>query len=259
MVQRKLTQQATSERDKMHRELTRVLEAVARGNTDDIRREHFADESSAPVQPDWLCTQSDDRGTGAYSMSGPASSARMDDSLETRSEPTREEQWVSGSDRSCSPSLLSDDGTAADSIGSASATSRYETHHKQNVEQVLEMSRQRAASTRRHKQHQEQEHQHQMDEYTNKSSFEDRRIDDEEVAFMAMAAAREVQTKQVKATKSKPAMTRSVDVRQKRTPASNTVRSREAADASAARRRNKRVRRKQKMARLSVMEAGTKN
>ena len=76
--------------------------------------------------------------------------------------------------------------------------------------------------------------------------------EEEEVAFMAAAAAREVHA----ATRPSGLTSKStVDARQQRTPVASGVKSQEAKQASAARRRNKRVKQKQKMARLSAAES----
>ena len=97
-----------------------------------------------------------------------------------------------------------------------------------------------------------------VDQGSNRDTLrEENSVGKDEVAFMAMAAAREVQATQERMDKkAQSAGGHSVDARQARTPVTSAVRSREAANASAARRRNKRVKQKQKMARLSAMEAG---
>ena len=46
--------QAAVDRDRMHHELTSVLEALARGETDEVRRKHAAGESFQQPQPSWL-------------------------------------------------------------------------------------------------------------------------------------------------------------------------------------------------------------
>lgn len=251
LEQKNLALQATAERAKMDRELTGVLEAIARGNVDEVRRRRVAGESFAPAQPDWLGSQrGDHQTTTESSASNSRSFAWMENPLGTGTHRTREQrqQWCSSSDRSRSPSLLSDDGEVAASVTSKNTAGSQETHDSLNIEQALERSRQRAADLRRHQQ--------QRSHGDNDDTATEESIDNEEVAFMAMAAAREVHAKQEWASrKSTSAAGSSVDARQVRTPVSSAVRSRDAANASAARRRNKRVKQKQKMARLSAAES----
>ena len=250
--QKNSARQANAERDKMHHELTCVLEAIARGDTDEVRRRHVAGESFLPTQPDWLGPQPDDGSTAGASAAKTVPSAWMDDRRGTAADRARDRrsQWRQGSDRSRSPSLLSDDGETADSVASSSTAGSRETCESLNIEQALQTSRQRAAESMRQQQH--------VDLSSNRDTLrEENSVGKDEVAFMAMAAAREVQATQERMDKkAKSAGGHSVDVRQARTPVTSAVRSREAANASAARRRNKRVKQKQKMARLSAMEAG---
>jgi hypothetical protein len=283
------TRQATAGRDNMHRELSSVLEAIARGDADEMRRRYAAGESFTQPQPEWLGPQQAAAGAAAESSAVPPSAgsgsyAWMDDPLGTGGGRAREEQrqWRSesegGSDRSRSPSLLSDDGEGPTAGGSGAASSSSAgsmyTYDSLNVEQALERGRQRAAESRRQQQQQEEEdeaearvlQQQQQQQQQQAEKDEDEMVDigDDEVAFMAMAAAREVTASQMKSsrtTKGKGKGKRStkagagrVDARQARTPVTSSVRSQEAAQASAARRRNKRVKQRQKMARLSAAE-----
>ena len=236
MAQKISARQASADRDKMHRELTCVLEAIARGNVEEVRRRHIAGESFAPAQPDWLGPQPGGHRTAGSSGFDGASFAWMDDPLGAGTGRVR---------RSRSPSLLSDDGESADSVTSTGTAGSWETRDSLN-EQGVERSRQRAAELRRHTHQQMDGNSGDMAKNTvTKESV----VDPDEVLFMAMAAAREVHEKQESARKSK------VDARQVRTPVASAVRSEEAASASAARRRNKRAKQKEKMARLSAAEA----
>jgi hypothetical protein len=255
LEQKNSARQATAERDKMDRELTGVLEAIARGNVDEIRRRHGAGEFCAPGQPNWLGSQRDShQATAESSAVNGGSFAWMDDPLGADTDQAREERqpWRSSSDRSRSPSLLSDDGEVAGSIASTSTAESREIHDSLHIDQALERSRQRAADLRRQQQQQRDE--------DNSDAATEESINKDEVAFMAMAAAREVHAKQERANAHRrspmPAAKGSVDARQVRTPVTSAVRSHDAANASAARRRNKRVKQRQKMARLSAAEAG---
>ena len=246
MAQKNSAREASADRDKMRRELTSVLEAVARGNTEEVRRRLSAGESFAPAQPDWLGPRSGGHSTAGSSGFNSASFAWMDDPLGTGADAGTGTGADAGSGRarrSHSPSLLSDDGESAGSVTSTSTAGSRQTHDSLNIEQALERSRQRAAELR----------QQQIDgnsgDTAQNTAKKESVIDRDEVAFMAMAAAREVHEKQESWRNSK------VDARQVRTPVTSAVRSEEAASASAARRRNKRAKQKEKMARLSAAEA----
>ena len=244
MAQKNSAREASADRDKMRRELTSVLEAVARGNTEEVRRRLSAGESFAPAQPDWLGPRSGGHSTAGSSGFNSASFAWMDDPLGTGTDAGTGTGADAGSGRarrSHSPSLLSDDGESAGSVTSTSTAGSRQTHDSLNIEQALERSRQRAAELR------QQQIDGKSGDTAQNTTKKESVIDRDEVAFMAMAAAREVHEKQESWRNSK------VDARQVRTPVTSAVRSEEAASASAARRRNKRA--KEKMARLSAAEA----
>lgn len=251
--QRNAARQAAVDRDRMYRELTSVLEALARGEADEVRRRHAAGESFQQGQPSWLGGTEEGPpigGTGPGSTSSRGSSfAWMEDPLGTGSGWAREEQQRRRDDRSTSPSLLSDD-------GAGSMTSR---DSQLDVESALERSRARMAEERRATQEHTgglargaEEHMSRAQDWAEAGDGGEDMTLEEEVAFMAAAAAREVHA----AARSGVSSKSKVDARQQRTPVASSVKSLEAQQAGAARRRNKRVRQKQKASRLSAAEGG---